>query len=90
MILYDSGFQLLFLIYEGGFSGFVQKRIKPISSWTVKTGKNQAEKNALEKTANLVTRCRGHELHLNLPRPLLRQNCPHSDRQHHSCCPHKQ
>ena len=48
------GFQLLFLIYEGFFfSGFVQKQIKPISSGTVKTGKKQAEKNALEKTANL-------------------------------------
>ena len=39
---------------KGVFSGFVQKRIKPISSGTVKTGKNQAEKNALEKTANLA------------------------------------
>ena len=36
------------------FSGFVQKRIKPISSRTVKTRKKQAEKTALEKTANLV------------------------------------
>ena len=36
------------------FSSFVQKRIKPISSGTEKNGKNQAEKNALEKTANLV------------------------------------
>ena len=33
---------------KGFFSGFVQKRIKPISSGTVKTGKNQ-----VEKTANL-------------------------------------
>ena len=38
---------------KGFFSGFVQKRIKPISSGTVKIGKNQAEKNALEKIANL-------------------------------------
>ena len=36
------------------FSSFVQKRIKPISSGTVKTGKNQAEKTASEKTANLA------------------------------------
>ena len=36
------------------FSSFVQKRIKPISSGTVKTGKKQAGKNALEKTANLA------------------------------------
>ena len=38
---------------KGFFSGFLQKRIKPISSGTVKTGKNQVEKTALEKTANL-------------------------------------
>ena len=47
---------------KGFFSGFVQKRIKPISSGTVKTGKNQVEKTALEKTANLgdnVKQCYG-------------------------------
>ena len=45
------GFQL-FLIYEGFFSSFVQKRIKPISSGTVKTEKNRFGK----KTANLATK----------------------------------
>ena len=39
---------------KGFFSGFVQKRIKPIFSGTVKTEKNQVEKTALEKTANLA------------------------------------
>ena len=43
------------------FSGFVQKRIKPISFGTVKTGKKQAEKTALEKTANLA-----HQGHIGL------------------------
>ena len=57
------GFQLLALFYEGFFSGFVQKRIKPVSSGMVKTGKNQAEKNTLEKTANLAS-CGGLDLTL--------------------------
>ena len=40
----------MILGYEGGF---VQKRIKLISSGTVKTRKKQAEEAALAKTANL-------------------------------------
>ena len=39
---------------NGVFSGFVQKRIKPICSEMVKIGKKQVEKTTLEKTANLA------------------------------------
>ena len=47
------GFQLLFLISEGFFFQFCPKVDKTYFFRDGKTGKNQAEKNALEKTANL-------------------------------------
>ena len=47
------GIQLLFLIYEGGFFRFCPKADKTYFFRDGKTGKNQAEKTALEKIVNL-------------------------------------